>query len=182
METKENPSAIYSKEALTTALLQLIKTKPYNEITITELTKTANVGRRTFYRNFESKDNILSYKIKRISSEYYNALESEKSLDTYGISEIFFSICLQHISFFLDLKKQGLIIFMLWEFDKLLPIIHKKLITDVFNEKHQNDIDYILSFQSGGFWNVTNKWLEDGAIKSPSEMACIVSAMISDLI
>lgn len=48
-----------SKEYITEALLQLMDKKDYDKIAITEITKKAGVNRVTFYRNFNSKDDII---------------------------------------------------------------------------------------------------------------------------
>ncbi len=46
-------------ESLTIALLKLMKEKPFDEISVTELSKKAGVGRVSFYRNYSSKQDIL---------------------------------------------------------------------------------------------------------------------------
>lgn len=48
-----------TKESLETALLILLETKEFDQISITELTKKAGVSRPAFYRNYESKEEIL---------------------------------------------------------------------------------------------------------------------------
>ncbi|HFI0633279.1 TPA: TetR/AcrR family transcriptional regulator [Streptococcus suis] len=57
------------------ALLQLIQQKEYEKITITDIAKRAGVTRISFYRNFESKDDILKQALERAFSVYQ---------DTYG--------------------------------------------------------------------------------------------------
>ena len=41
------------------ALVELMKQKPYGEITITDITKKAGVSRMAYYRNYQDKDDIL---------------------------------------------------------------------------------------------------------------------------
>ena len=48
-----------SKESITTALLILLKEKPYEDITISEICAKAGVSRNAFYRNYPAKDAIL---------------------------------------------------------------------------------------------------------------------------
>jgi len=50
---------ILVKDSITQALLKLLKTKNLDNITITEITNKAGVGRVSFYRNFDSKEDIL---------------------------------------------------------------------------------------------------------------------------
>ena len=46
-------------EYITEALLELLTEKNLNEISISELTDKANVSRVSFYRNFNSKNEII---------------------------------------------------------------------------------------------------------------------------
>ena len=60
---KERPEQQFLKECIADALLLLMKNKPWNSITITEITNLANVSRVTYYRNFKNKEDILIYKV-----------------------------------------------------------------------------------------------------------------------
>ena len=48
-----------ARDKLKNALKELLKTKPYEKITVTELCKQASVSRRTFYNNFVNIDTIV---------------------------------------------------------------------------------------------------------------------------
>lgn len=50
---------IIAKECIVSALLKLIYEKPLSTITISELTKKAGVSRMTFYRNYDSKEEVF---------------------------------------------------------------------------------------------------------------------------
>lgn len=52
------------------ALLTLLAQKPLHEISIRELCDTAGVGRTSFYRNFETKEDILTAHIRRLFHEW----------------------------------------------------------------------------------------------------------------
>ena len=56
----------FLKECLSDALIKLLKTKPIEKITIPELAGTANVGRTTYFRNFSSKNEVLTFKIVKL--------------------------------------------------------------------------------------------------------------------
>lgn len=49
----------YVKQQLTQALLELLQKKTLAEISVSELTERAGVGRVSFYRNFHTKEDIL---------------------------------------------------------------------------------------------------------------------------
>ena len=54
-------STSITKENIAYALVEIIKRKDFESITITEIAEEANVGRVTVYRNFSSKEAILKY-------------------------------------------------------------------------------------------------------------------------
>ena len=59
------------KEAIEIALMRLLQKKDINKITVTELTEVAGVGRSSFYRNFDSIEDVAVGYINRIYREYF---------------------------------------------------------------------------------------------------------------
>jgi AcrR family transcriptional regulator len=51
---------VRSRKALRKALLALLEKKPFDQITIREITATADVGYATFFRHFATKDDLLN--------------------------------------------------------------------------------------------------------------------------
>ena len=47
-----------------------MKTKKYSDITIKELAQKAGVDRKTFYRNFKSKEDVLRFYLDRTCQDY----------------------------------------------------------------------------------------------------------------
>ena len=86
---RRNITNEFLKECIADALIQLLRVKPLEDITITEITDVAGVGRSTYYRNFTSKEDVLSYKLfilgyrwlvkEKLSSD----MESEELLKSY---------------------------------------------------------------------------------------------------
>ncbi len=53
----------FLKECLADALIQLLEKKPIEKITIPEVAGLAGVGRTTYFRNFSSKEEMLTFKL-----------------------------------------------------------------------------------------------------------------------
>ncbi len=53
-----------TKECLQLALVDLMAEKPFEKITVTELVLKSGVSRQSFYRNYESKEDILKICIR----------------------------------------------------------------------------------------------------------------------
>jgi AcrR family transcriptional regulator len=58
---KEDARITKSRDALSAALLALIENRPYDPITIREITDQAGVGYATFYRHFPTKSALLDH-------------------------------------------------------------------------------------------------------------------------
>lgn len=67
-----DPRKNKTKKSIQNALLELIQEKDYSKITVTELTKKANVGRKTFYLHYE---NVASV-VEDMESQYTETLIS----------------------------------------------------------------------------------------------------------
>ena len=59
------------KASITQALLGLMHEKPLCEISICELVKRAGVARVSFYRNFQSKEDVLVQHMNTLSDRWY---------------------------------------------------------------------------------------------------------------
>jgi AcrR family transcriptional regulator len=55
-----------TRQLLTEALGELIRTKRYDTITVQEITDRANVGRSTFYAHFTDKDDLVADSVRRM--------------------------------------------------------------------------------------------------------------------
>lgn len=69
--------------ALTEALFRLMCEKPFADITITELTRKAGTSRATFYRNFESKEDVIAGFITRMITDFHRTYGIEKISDRF---------------------------------------------------------------------------------------------------
>jgi AcrR family transcriptional regulator len=59
------------KQSTVQALLSLMETKPFSEITITELIGKAGIARSTYYRNYSSKEEVLTAYIDDVLQDFY---------------------------------------------------------------------------------------------------------------
>ncbi len=58
-------------EKMGAALLKLMKDQPFDKITVDQITQTAGTGRVTYFRNFTSKSDLLSYYLLCQYKHYY---------------------------------------------------------------------------------------------------------------
>lgn len=146
---------------ITEALLYLLKKKEYKDISITEICKKAGVTRMSFYRNFESKEDILRKKVQKVTDNFL-----EESAISYREDTLrgYFVKLFTHMEHQKELctavYQAGLIHLVKDEFDRVFLQVHK------YEYNH-----YKSSFLAGGIFNVFLVWFVNGCKESPEEMA-----------
>lgn len=62
-----NPTALKSQNALLETMINLLKNKDYSEISISQICEQSGVSRQTFYKLFETKENLLLFVLQNAS-------------------------------------------------------------------------------------------------------------------
>lgn len=180
MSNRNNHSlSLQSKQWFAEALIKLMEQKKYSEITIKELAERAGLDRKTFYRNFETKEDVIRFYLDGTCRDYIDNLRREYCLTTYSVSRAYFTTCRMHADFLRLLDKNELLPLLLVTFDAYLPMLHKMFEDEQSKENPVYDSEYALSFFTGGFWNISIKWMRNGSKETPEEMARIVEELMS---
>lgn len=171
MEKGKNATNIFIKECIAQALVELIQTKPLSKITITELADRAGVSRMSYYRNFQSKEEIFSSYLDVILARYD---EEEKRVSSNGIyydknhMVHYFTFLLDYKEFFSAVTQHG------------YGDIFLKAITGYIVNKWQKNQDdkymeyYTLHAFAGSLFNLYVAWAENDYKESPEKMAKIL--------
>ncbi len=98
----------YVKKQITAALLALLKEKPLPEISVSELTSRAEVGRVSFYRNYGSKEDILKEESDRLIKEWGKLYESNPESAPETLFPSLFDFYRDHRDFYTTLYNAGM--------------------------------------------------------------------------
>ena len=151
----------YVDEYITKALFTLMKNKKYDDISITEITNKAGVGRVSFYRNFNSKENIIKKWIKDTTDNFLKSSDINFKKDS---TKAFFIKLFNHLEKYKEeallINKANLIHLLKAEFENRLLATHEK--------EYNNYKSY---FIAGGVFNVYYFWLTNECKESPEELA-----------
>lgn len=99
----------YVIERLRNALLALLSEKPLNHISISELVETAQVGRASFYRNYEQKEDILKAQIDDLFREWMDEWQKDDGAALSERLRILIAHFEKHRDFYRLLNDRGLI-------------------------------------------------------------------------
>lgn len=75
MVKNQNPSAVRSRAMLRQAMLTLLQQTPYEQITVTALCEQAQLGRKTFYRHYAGRDEVLHEYLNELADGFIAALK-----------------------------------------------------------------------------------------------------------
>lgn len=98
----------YVIENITKALLKLLQEKPIEEISISELCKQAGIGRASFYRNFDSKEDILRAYIRVLFQVWTAEGSQEENKPLSGFLRTMFAHFEKYQDFYALLNRRNL--------------------------------------------------------------------------
>ncbi len=156
---RKHPANLFVRDCITKALFKLMKKKNYYNISISELVKTAGVSRNSFYRNYQSVDEILRQYLTEHTSAWWSGFIAEPDRYSHVISEMF-----QH---FLNMQEELRLLYKAGLSHLLMEHIimcGKQSLTGEVSNAYQT------AFMSGGLWGLTNEWVLRDMKETPEEM------------
>ncbi|MBR4607001.1 MAG: TetR/AcrR family transcriptional regulator [Lachnospiraceae bacterium] len=161
-----------TRECLTAALMQLMKEKPLDKITITELVARSGVSRTAFYRNYSTKEDIL-VDIRNAITETSNNLLLRPELKDDPF--LWFKECFRIVQDNADLIR---------------PILDAKItLADFFKNQSVLDLLYPNNNRMNRYKNLAIEaafqriiivWFDEGMIESIDEMASFCNDAFRD--
>lgn len=164
---KRNVTTEFLKECMADALLQLLREKPLEEITITEITELANVGRVTFYRHFAKKEELIIFKLTTLCDQFFqNFPETKKTNHHYFAQQLF--------SFIYSIREMLTILYRA----DLMEIILFPLYKAARQENMNNHTKlFHNSFLIFGIMGIIVEWIQDGFLETPEELLQIMESI-----
>ena len=168
-----------TREWIFNALLSLLGKKPYEEIKIGNITDEAGVARQSFYRNYDSKEDIVIKYFGNLYEEYAEAVRvkyssGEDAPDYAELYSLFFSKLLEHKDELLTLKNASLSRLMynaLWQYGNR---INDSFYPDGAHPDEKLFYEYFIKYQLGGIITLTIEWIERDMDQSPEELGAII--------
>ncbi|MDO4563963.1 MAG: TetR/AcrR family transcriptional regulator, partial [Clostridia bacterium] len=99
----------YVVEHIRAALLALLAEKQIDDISISELCDKAQVGRASFYRNYENKEDILKAYLRQILDEWVSEYAKSEGIPLNEQIRTIFTHFERHRDFYELLNDRGLI-------------------------------------------------------------------------
>lgn len=161
MNTTNGKIAEQSKMKIANALLVVLQQYDYKEITITQLAQEAKLSRKTFYRLFTDKEDVLLFLFENLYVECFEQIKSQHTQYYWDIVQCYF-----------DFWEERKLLLLIFKQSSLLPILFDgayKYSFSIFEyirskevaEYLSQQLPYLLAYSVGGMHSMLLKWVEN---------------------
>lgn len=179
-----------TRSVIKESLTSLMKEKPFDKITIKDITDRANINRATFYLHYMDKYDLLEQSQNDILNEIREVLADAFKIfnpQSFPIQDAttiipFLSCVYECIGKNSDFVKvilggNGDLNFQL-KFKILIEELIKKISVIKTPDAFCIPLKYLIETATSMHIGIISRWLEDGMIETPSELAYITSNII----
>lgn len=157
----------FFQQCLYDALMKLMQEKKFEKISIGELCDRAGVSRMTYYRSYNSKEEILLQHLDECFTVYLQDLPTG---DFYGVALSFFEFWQgTQREFLIAVVRSGLSAQLMDKFYTYLDQIIPRMVP---SEEVQ---PFVKSFLAGGLYKMLMDWMKTGAQTAPEKMAAFLA-------
>lgn len=155
----------YTKQCITKAVIELLKTVPFDEMTITKLVEYAKVSRGAFYNNFNSLEDVLKL---AYTTAYDKCFADKEKINNYLLSDQY----IRDIICFFDENTQLILGISKWNL--LSTITFKQTFTSFENAKQYDKFDqyndYYIVYCWTNYFQMLLLWCLKGKQESSKEI------------
>ena len=98
-----------SKKKIAEAMLKVMNTYDYKEITVTQITQEARISRKTFYRHFRDKDEVLKHLFDSLYQECLSSITGCGIHHYWDVVQLFFDFWEKHAETLNLMKRSNLL-------------------------------------------------------------------------
>ena len=163
------------KKSITTALFQIMQSKSLSQITISELVKSADVARASFYRNYCSKEDVLLTLIRDVLEQYRHEMQEDPGgIYSYQNVLLSFQYFEKYRNYVLDLYHSGFGIILLEELNHFHATVEGNMPSSSVEK-------YALYMYIGAMYNTAITWLCDQKPVSVQKIASYFFSKVKGL-
>ena len=174
MYTGTNPSALRSREWFCNALLRLLETRKYEEITVKDICREADLSRQTFYQIYDSKEEVMTYHFHRLFAAFSAGQEADQINSVRHLARHFFSFFYENRAFVGELIENNMTYVLERQFENYLPQIA------LFTQGSQQEAypDYSVAFIAGALTQLLVHWREKGYAPDIDALSAVTEGLL----
>ena len=165
---RKNKSNLFVRECICQSLFKLLEKKEFEDISVTDIITKAGVSRMGFYRNYESKQQVIESYILDLFLKTVEKIQTERAL-SFKVNSIMVTT-LTTFKQYADKMK----LFLDKKLDWLLFGCYCKAFDYLAQSKKSSRIrEYSNQMFIGELFNFEMSWVRNGMKESPEQMARI---------
>lgn len=138
------------------------------------LANKADLSRRTFYRLFNSLDEILVYHLQNLWAKRSDELYSSSDKSYLRTSEFALHFWYENKELAILLYQNGLVAVVQKFINEISHEIYSKQKDNSKLAKNPETLEYALSYSTGGIINIIFTWASKGMDKTPEELMALL--------
>ena len=155
----------YVRSQILSTLLDMMKEQDIHAIVVSSLTERACVGRASFYRNFDSKEDVLRQEANRLASEWAQNYKQQEHIAPTELLISLLDFYKKHSEFYLALYQAG-----------LADIVLSTLLEQAeISPELPNAVAYLRSSIAYLIFGWIVEWMKRGMPESGTELAEMIS-------
>ncbi len=178
MEKKTDRRVLRTRKMLLEGLTDLLKEKDIKDISVKELADYADINRCTFYLHYKDVYDMLEKIEMEFVDDFNTMLDSciESTPDPYPFMCAFLSYSYEHQETLSALLgKHGDLAFI----NYMKKIIQERMLFIWEKNAYRTDhFEYYSAFIISGCLGLVEKWVQNGFVESPEDMAEMAAKMI----
>ncbi|WP_430595984.1 TetR/AcrR family transcriptional regulator [Streptococcus gallolyticus] len=181
--SKKQHQILETKHRLSKALYLLVTERHYDKITIYHILEKAGVSRRTFYRHFNSKSDLMDYCLDNFIEGYY--LQRDNFILAQQVENVFLvtlNFMYYNREFIRSLVESGHFSLLTAKFNDKSELIYKTInLPWCVEDTADHNIDYISKGLFGAYLNVLQFWLTKDEPERPEHIAKNLALLFSSI-
>ena len=153
--------------SVASALIDLLRDKPMSSITVSELCKKAEISRTTYYRYFDSKEEVLDYGFDVLARQYHEEVAKTRRHASYIQYENILLV-FQQFQQYADIIRVLLQNNMGGKLQRF--IIEDELERSLRSREEEHD-KYLVVAYASAIYGILVQWIEDDMKEPPEELA-----------
>lgn len=181
--SKKHQQVLETKQRLSKALYLLITERHYDKITIYQILDRATISRRTFYRYFNDKADLMDFCLENFVKGYYlqrdNFIVAKKPEDVFLVT---LNFMYKNKAFISSLVESGHFALLTEKFNQKSAQIYKNLnLPWCVDDTVDSNIDYISKGLFGAYLNILQFWLSKDEPEEPELIAKNLSLLFNSI-
>lgn len=173
------------------SLISLLKKKPFDYITVSEICKAAGVNRSTFYLHYENIGELLNETARYLLDDFLTYFTADTKaavfhLEERSLDELIFIGDKYLVPYLTYIKNNKEVFQTALSYNKVLGFeeVYKRMFEKIFNPilerfRYPPDIrQYVMMYYLNGISAITGEWLKNGCEKSVKEISEIITICV----